>query len=325
LEHNLPKYNTSQKTTLQGLQHYKNIAIGKVVSIDDPLNLNRIKVFINGSANKGGDNGQTIDELSWVTNLLPSFVTITPKVGEGVYIFTISNEDKHIDRFYLGPIISQQSNLNFDPLQTSALNALSFATQTPNIAISRIPELKGVFPDIQDISMAGRKNTFLIHKDNEIQLKVGSWVPSSPTKTNPYFFSYNKTSQAYIQIKNNVVFQKATTTTPSIQGSVTNIVSNKINLLTYLGGSNFNLLNQDNLISDDDQINIISKAYSMLYGEIVLQYLRLLKNAFLNHVHAGNGLSPCDLTTSNTQFVNSFKTNADQLEKAMLATNIKIN
>jgi len=104
-------------------------------------------------------------------------------------------------------------------------------------------------------------------------------------------------------------------------------VSNKINLLTHKDGSpRFNLTNQDDLISDDELQKILSEAHQLPFGDVLLEYLRLMKNALFLHVHNGNGNPSTDLTTSgNQQALAIFKAKADDLEKQMLSANIRIN
>ena len=56
-------------------------------------------------------------------------------------------------------------------------------------------------------------------------------------------------------------------------------MANKINLITLADGSpNFNVLNQENLISDDELANILKGAHQLPLGDVLLEYLILLKN-----------------------------------------------
>jgi hypothetical protein len=104
-------------------------------------------------------------------------------------------------------------------------------------------------------------------------------------------------------------------------------VANKINLLTHKDGNpRFDLTNQDNLISDDVLEEILQEAHQLPFGDVLLEYLILLKEALLYHVHNGSGNPATDLTTSgNKQAIAAFKAKADELEKAMLSKNIRIN
>jgi hypothetical protein len=209
----------------------------------------------------------------------------------------------------------------------TALAGFTFGTQAPDVSPDTIPELNGVFPNPQDVSVQGRFNTDITQKSNEIIIRAGKFVASTPSASNPFPFKFNTETQAYIQIKNDVVIVPQSDQQPQQLGTVTNIVSNKINLLTHASGSpRFDLTNQTNLISDDELQNILSGAHQLPFGDILLQYLRLMKEALFRHVHNGNGNAATDLTISgNKQALADFKTQADTLEAQMLSQNIRIN
>ena len=308
--------------------NYKHIVIGEVVSVDDNKGLGRIKVRIKGPINLGGDDGVLDKDLPWCTPLIPKMFSVQPKPKESVYLLNFGRDKQHVDRMYMGPIISQPQKLGFDAYYGTSLAGFSFASIAPNIDVTTIPELDGVFPNPSDVSIEGRSNTDMIHKDNEILIRVSKSIPSTPSTANPYPFKFNRNTQRYIQVKGNVSLNPSN----SIKGTVTNVVSNKINLITHDGGTpRFNVTNQTNMISDEVLAKIIGPeseggAHRLPFGDVLLEYLRLLKNALYYHVHNGNGNAATDLTTSgNIQAMAAFKSKADDLEKAMLSNNIRIN
>jgi hypothetical protein len=328
------KYSTNRLGTYNDIKYSQIFSVGEVVSVDDPNNMGRIKVRIYGAATRGGDDGivgligsdgkVNSDVLPWALPM-NSMVNTQPKVGEAVFVFSFDNTKPFIDRIYFGPIISQPQNLNKEPYNFSPLKGLSLSNAQPNVSVETIPELIGVFPNQQDISIQGRYNTDITQKRNEIVLRAGKFIETSPYEKNPYSFSFNKKTQGYIQIKNDV---KITSANSSVirNGTVTNIVSNKINLLSHDGSPKFNLTNQQNLISDSELEKILSTAHQVPFGDILLRYLRLMKNAILYHVHNGNGNPSTDLTASgNVQAIAAFKAKADELEKVMLSKNVRIN
>jgi hypothetical protein len=321
------RFNSGQPSVMSTLPEYKTVEIGEVVNITDDEGLDRIKVVINGPTSKGGDNGVALEDLAWCSPMVPKFFTSKPKIGESVFIFTFSSDKKHSDRLYLGPIISQPQNLNFDPRSSTSMNVFSFGTTKPNVAINRVPALKGVFASDDDVAIQGRYNTDLIFKRNEVLLRAGKFMETEPNQNNPYYFSFNNKNPAYIQIKNGAILKKGEKNQSDELGTVTNIVSNKINLLTHKDGApRFTLANQDNLISDEELLKILEEAHPLPFGDILIQYLKLLKGALLNHVHNGHGKTPTDLTGGgNTQYVSDFVKKSDDLEKQMLSKNIRIN
>lgn len=320
------KFITNRPKILTTVETLKNVQIGIVASVDDPQSLGRIKVSIPGPSEKGGDLGLSVDDLPWCYPMVPKFFSSTPKVGEGVFVFILSSQKTHSDRLYLGPIISQLDKLNNDQVNSTALSPFTFATLAPSVDTSRIPALKGVFPKTDDIAIQGRFNTDLIFRKNELLLRAGKFVEATPNENNPYPFEFNTTTQGYIQIKNDAPLAPKTEVEQEV-GSVANIVANKINLLTHKDGyPRFNITGQDNLISEDELLKILETAHPLPFGDLLVQYLKLLKNAFINHVHNNNGRPPTDLVTDgNQQAVLEFKKNAEDLENRMLSRNIRIN
>lgn len=311
---------------IEGLSFRKTLNIGRVESVDDPTGMGRIKVAIKGQVNKGGDDGLSIDQLPWCFPMMTKLFSIQPKVGEAVFVFILDAEKPQGDRMYIGPILSQPQHFNDEGYFKSALNGFSFSVQSPNVNIANIPQLKGVFPNPEDVSIQGRFNTDITQKPNEIVIRAGKFMSSSPDNNNPYPFTFNSKTQAFIQIKNNVSIPSVDRNTtssednlPNYNGSVTNIVANKINLLTHKDGSPNIQVTPNDLLSDVEMEKIFSEAHQLAFGDIQLQYLRLLKNAFLSHVHNGSGNVPSG------QALLDFKSKAEDLEKQMLSKNIRIN
>jgi len=320
------KYITNQKPVLSEVNKVKTVQLGEVISVDDPYSLGRIKVRIPGVANLGGDEGTKDSDLPWATPMQSKFFNSQPKKGESVFIITFSNQKAHSDRLYFGPIISQLDKLEFDPFNVTAQNLFTFGTTNPNIDITRIPALKGVYPKPDDISIQGRYNTDIILRKNEILIRAGKFVETKANLNNPYTKQFNDATQGFIQIKNNVNLVRD----GQDLGSVTNIVGSKINLITYKDGNprfnqNGNLLNQESQISDEKILEILETAHPLPFGDLLVEYLRLLKNAFLNHVHRYNGTPPTDLTIGVTLPVKQFNDKAEDLENRMLSKNISIN
>lgn len=304
---------------------HRYIEIAEVISVDDPYHMGRIKVRIKGPASTGGDDGTVDADLPWCFPLLPKTFSSTPKPKEAVFVMFFSKYREFADRLYIGPIISQPDKLNNDPYYNTALRGFTFASVQPDTTVDRIPELKGVFPNVNDVTIQGRFNTEITQKYNEVVIRAGKFEVNPNSK--PYGITFNNKTQAYLQFKNDVVIKPKTANSEAKLGTVSNLVANKINLITHEDGNpRFDVLNQDDLISDETLALILKNAHPLGYGDLILEYLILLKNAVLYHVHNGVGNSATDLTTSgNQQTIASLKAKADDLEKRMLSKNIRIN
>lgn len=322
------KVSRGDKSVYENSDGIKNVELGEVISIDDPKYLGRIKVRIKGTIAKGGDDGILDADLPWAFPMIPKFLSTQPKVKEAVFVFVFSKDKQHVDRMYLGPIISQPQLLNNDPFYFTALRGFSFSSEYPDVAVNTIPEIKGVFPNPEDVSIQGRFNTDITQKTNEIVIRAGKFESRTPDpKVNPFPFKYNTKTQGYIQIKNDVIVVKGTDQQKEERGSVANMIANKINLLTHKNGSpRFDLTNQDNLISDEELARILDEAHPVSFGDVMVQWMVLCQDAIFNHVHNGNGNQATDLTVSgNKQSLKIFKDNTDKLIANMLSKNIKIN
>lgn len=324
------KLNRGITTMYDDKAEFNYLKYGEVKSIEDPLGLGRIKVWVKGSNTTGGDDEtlttKGIDALPWCIPILPKHLQITPKVGEGVFVFVFSREKENADRLYIGPLISSPIKLDYDDAKTTALAGFTYGPFQAPVNVANIPDLKGVFPNKEDVSIQGRFNTDITQKKNEIILRAGKFIEkaNNDINENPYAIKFNNQTQGIIQIRNNVKLPiESTTQTKPKYGSVTNIVSNKINLITYGGSPVFNVPKADVTISDDEIENILKNAHQVPFGDILLRYLILLKEAFLSHVHNGNGNVATDLSPKTS--VSTFAKQAAQLEQTMLSKNVRIN
>ena len=78
--------------------------------------------------------------------------------------------------------------------------------------------------------------------------------------------------------------------------SVTNIVSDKINLLSYQSIDGFKMTDNKSLITDEQLIEILNKAHLLPYGDILIEFLDQFLKAFVNHTHnfPGNPTLPTE-------------------------------
>lgn len=302
---------------------FRMLEIGTVVSVTDKENLGRIKVRIIGPKSLGGDNDTKDSDLPYCYPLIPKHLSIQPKVGEAVFIFIFSKDKALVDRMYIGPIISQPQQLDSDKFFSSALSSFSFAIETPETNVKTIAQLNGVFPSQDDISLQGRYNTDITQKRNEVVIRAGKFKDNKPDKNNPFKIAFNPITQGFIQIKNDVTITNPETDKTYL-GSVTTVMSNKINLISHEGLPKININNdektrQDTLITDEEMVKILENCHEIPYGDIVLEYLILMKNALLAHVHNGSG-NPASGAAKL-----EFESKAKDLEKRMLSKNIRIN
>jgi len=247
--------------------------------------------------------------------LMPSHLNVVPKVGEAVFIFTFDNGTKYADRFYMGPIISSPLKLKKDSISETGLAGLSVSPVTANVNIDTLVDAQGVFPDLVDIALQGRDNADLILKENEVFLRAGQHVLDNN-------LIFNKTNPAYVQLKFNAKIKESENRgTPPEYGSVANVVANKINLLTHKEGSpRFTITDQDGYIAEEELIKILEEAHPLVFGDTLLEYLKKLEMAFMNHVHRFPGLKPTAIRGEN--FIKEY---LEYPVETMLSKNVKTN
>lgn len=275
--------------------------------------------------------------------LMPKFSATVPKLGETVLVFLSDSKDRYSDRYYIGPIISNFTLLDKQTLAAGSTANLSTGLYLPQKDISKLESAKGIYAEYDtDNTMViqGRNNADIVFKNSEVLIRAGKFVESKPEV-------FNQTNPAYVQIKNGFNYTEETsknTTVTSYFGSggstlapttkkisVNNIVADKINLLTHKGSPTFNLTQRDlnnnttPYITDEELAKILDEAHPLVFGDVLLEYLKAFRSAFENHVHNKFGAAPPTDNVTQGNSVNDFKTLAPKLEGVMLSKNVRTN
>lgn len=271
----------------------KHIYWGEVVSVDDEYEGGSIKVRI-----KEVDNHIKDSELADAYPLIPKFLHIYPQKGEAVRVLIENPETPQKGRFWVGSVISQIHKLQFEDvysgLSTSSLNIIN-----PEKSIKTYPDAKGVFPNINDIAILGRNNSDIILKDNKILIRVGKHLDGD-------VYKYNKENIGLIKMSFN---RKSN----GKNISETFIMSDKIALLTHKGEPSI----KEYEITDSNIDKIYEELHPLPKGDVLVEYLDIMKNIILTHVHPYNGM-PVDSSA------NVLKLQKVDFKK-MLQKNILIN
>lgn len=292
-------------TSLTETKQPRFIYYGVVVNTKDDYGAKRIKVRIEGL-----DDGYMDSELPFSFPLLPKNISITPKKNELVTIFIPDINQINPDRFYMGSITPQPNKLYESDVLT-ARAGLNNTRVSLNVNPNKVIEVKGVFPDTEDLVFMGRENTEIRFDSNEIIIGVGKHtdikVKGYPT--------LNQENQTYIQLKHNIRLFDSNETFSAV-----NIVSDKINLITHDGNPIIELNGGEKKISDEDMLRLLEETHPLPYGDKLVEYLMLMRNVLINHVHPYNGLKATNLNSEN-----SIKQLMEFDVKTLLSKNIKIN
>lgn len=336
---NSANYNTGEGRSSNLRNDFKTIQLAQVVSVDPiPVNqtdenlknkdlLYNLDPYIIRCRIYGGeyDNPYNLEKLPNCFPLMPKMVAPIPKVGETVLIFMYGSDERYSDRYYIGPIISNLNLIDKQTIDAGSTANLSTGFYLPQKDLSKVESVKGVYADYDSnntYTLNGRDNTDIVFKPSEVLIRAGKFVKNKPLE-------FNQVNPAYIQIKHGFNFIENPNSTKVI--SVNNIVADKINLITYNGSPNFNVTERDLLnrttpyITDDELSNILSEAHPLVFGDVLLEYLKALRMAFDSHVHNYFGAGPPTDNTTISNSVADFKTLAPKLEAIMLSKNVTTN
>lgn len=256
----------------------------KVVSIEDDTDADRIKVRLMPE-----DNSKPNDSLDYAFPLLPKAFHIKPKVGEAVLVFLAATNDGNSQRYYIGPVISQDHKMYNDPFFMGADSFLRGAFKKFDVAPRMDPEKQGILPNDDDIVIRGRKNADIQITNDDIRIKAGVKIVN---ETNPYNMAFNVKNPAYHKLKYH--------TEPLNDGSksTSTIVADKINLLSNNSQNFYETTNREDLITDEELNKVIESAYKLPYGEKLVEFLNTFVNAFINHTHNYSMLPPNQFHTT---------------------------
>lgn len=279
----------------------------EVLSIDDDTDADRIKVKLEPE-----DNSKTLDEIDYAFPLLPKMFHIKPKVGEAVFVFLATTNDGNSQRYYIGPVISQDHRLYYDQYLGGADSFLRGAYKKFDVAPRMMPDLNGLLPNDEDVVIRGRKNSEIQISENDVTLKAGVKIVNEIEK---YDMNFNEKNPGYIKTKYHLNPLANNTC------STTSIVSDKILLLSNTSPNYFKTTDRDNLISDETYNEIIEKAYRLPYGELLVDFLNTFVTAFIEHTHPFIMLPPNPYFTS--ALISKKNTMLDRQD--MLSDTVRIN
>lgn len=250
----------------------------KVISVSDDTDADRIKVRLSPE-----DNSKRIDEIDYAFPILPKMFHVKPKVGEAVLVLLAVTNDGNSQRYYIGPVVSQDHRLNFDPYFQGADSFLRGSYKKFDVAPRMNPDHNGILPNDNDIVIRGRKNADIQITDDDVRIKAGVKVVDS---ANAYNMMFNIKNPSYAKFK----YHNASLADGS--KSTATIVSDKIALLSNNSPNYFYTTDRKDLITDDELNRVIESAYKLPYGEKLVEFLNAFVDAFVKHTHPFQMLPP---------------------------------
>lgn len=257
---------------------------------NDKKNINsggmRIKVKIDSDKNV-----KSVEDLPWCFPLLPKFFQSVPKVKECVLVLTSAAGNVNSNRFYIGPIISQPQyfmECQYNDGNGPAMSLLQGGSNDEVLMdINQDAKTKGAFPNPEDISIIGRKSEDVTLKEGEIDIRCGVRCEAygNNNKDIKGMVLFNTNNPSYIQLK----FKNSLMKKSGHEGdSVINLVADKINLISHKdtnASSSNKLTDNEHMIPDDKLDEIMDKLHPSVYGDVLVYYLKELRDAIAYHGH----------------------------------------
>jgi hypothetical protein len=295
----------------------KNICVRycEVISIKDDTDSDMIQARLQPE-----DNDLPDENLPYAFPLLPKMLHIKPKVGEAVLmLLSVSNDGKASQRYYIGPVISQDHKMYKDDYFFGASSYQAGSIKVFDTAPKTNPEEKPTLPNDEDICVRGRKNTDIQLTDDDIRIKAGVKLVDNDK------IVFNSTNPAYMKIKYhpNGLYKNGDYKGKVNQCySTATIVADRINLIGRTSDKTFEVNDEKDLVSDDKIKEILNNAYKLPYGEKLVEILSLLIDCFVDHTHPFPMKKPCDVDQ-----IKQLKEKQEvYLRKGeMLSENIRIN
>ena len=282
----------------------KNVYIANVLNVKDYNNGGVIQVFIDGVDEIGTPN----EQLPLCYPLMSRLVHIMPKVNEAVLVLMGSSNDneKNINRgnrFWIGPLVTNYDNVKNDIVTTSknlTFDPLSF------LSINKKNTERGIFPidnedptkpnNLDDVTIIGRNNTDISQSENKIKLRAGKHKKNNPKREN-----LDNPAYSVLELIDD-------------NNSYSLTAGDEIYLISHKGKEKFK-----KILTKDDITQLKRNSQSMLYGELTVEYLKLLTQAFLTHIHQHPQKEPIKKSE-----VIALEKKLSQIQD-LLAKNIKIN
>ena len=282
----------------------------EVLSVDDKTDAQRIKVRLLPE-----DASKNLSEIDYAFPLLPKHFFIKPKVGEGVLVLLAVTNKGESQRYYIGPVISQEHKINGDSFFCGADSILRGGAKVLDIPPRMRPEANGALPNDDDVIVRGRRHGEIQIREDDVIIKAGVKLLTGPQKDEMYF---NNKNSSYIKTKYHL--------NPLNDGihSTTTLVGDKIFLLSNNGEVEFKDNTEENkreLISDEQLKKVIDSAYKLPYGEKLVEFLKLFVEAFLSHSHPFPMLPPDPSYTSKLVAKKAQMLDAEE----MLSDTVRIN
>lgn len=303
--------------------------IASVVDVDDKTGQGLVLAYVIPDDNRKSDEEK---KKCWSVPLLPRVFGLTPKVGEKVLVFVIDGQ-----RFYIGPIYGQLSNLD-DASGLDSTASLQGSASGPGVNPEMKEDVRPALPDIDDVAINGKGSSGIYVKKKDIVIHSGIKVIGGKNKIHR-----NKNGdEAAIQVSYDEEGNPRSSIT--LHADVIGLFGNAKAEISDSMFEPSKLHNETgHYISNDDLCELMHTAQSVPYGEKLCEVLLKIISAIMNHTHPMSMKTPTvagDIANiskyvtkikgtgnENLNIDDKYMATADntKLEQEILSPNVKIN
>lgn len=286
--------------------------ISEVVSIDDRAGGRRIKARV-----MPADRHVADVDLPYAFPGMPKMMHIVPKVGEAVIIYAESFGSGQ--RFYVGPIISQDQYMQKDFFALGATNLLNGGLNpNPDYVVSEDKSALGAMAEPEDVALYGRKDADVILKEKEVHIRAGSRI----TKDNKV--SFNREDPSFIKLKHYDTPLKKDDGKDKTRSTAL-IAADKIILASPSGDGGININNKGDLVSDEEMIKMLDRIHMLPYGDTLCDFLYMFLKMFKEHTHKYDNLPTSPAEPAHIAFEQKYGSTLESIKEKLLSKNIGIN
>lgn len=291
--------------------------ITEVVSIDDKAGGKRIKARV-----MPYDRTLSDSDIPYAFPALPKLIHVLPKVGEAVII--LCDENGKGQRFYIGPIISQDQFMDKDYFAMGATNLLKGGlNQNPSYVVDNDRGALGAMAKDEDVAIYGRKDADVIIKDEEVHIRSGARL------TKEGKVSFNRESPSFVKLKyhEEPLSQEKSSKKNSHKKtrSTALVVADKIILASPSGDEGVNITNNGELVTDTEMVKMIERIHMLPYGDVLADFLYMFLKMFKEHTHKYHNMPTSPIEPAHAAFDAKYGSTLEAIEEKLLSKDIGIN
>lgn len=239
-------------------------------------------------------------EVPYAAPLLPKNIQMMPKIGEMCIVFIENVKMPQLNRYWIGPLMSDKSKLGFESSDSGAdlLNSNVIPKKVRKNTkegknLDKKGDFTGGFPERLDVSIMGRNNADIVlptrkegpdkvNTGGEVLIRAGKFEFNNGTNNN---LRLNTKNPGFLRIK---VMENGNEAKNSTTHSM--MYSDYISLVSYKnsdGTAGLPKIKKINpLLEKDEDLFTFHNALSPLVrGDRLVEFLRLLVDYVKNHNH----------------------------------------